>query len=171
MTMDRCGVNEYIDDDYSNSTCDCKYCLGELRKVTITSQVDDDILEFEDDYDGFDFELQWSDTQKPEPKCDCLECRLEEAEDIFLHAITRYDECDCEEPCEVCTCDDGIMIDLEDEIQAAEFCEVLAEDVESAMIEVLYAFETGEPKGDTLKKIDELRDLLYVMECVVVSEE
>ncbi len=138
MTMDRCGVNEYIDDDYSNSTCDCYWCKQreQLRKVLITEQDEEDIT----------FDLVWDDTQKPEHDCECEDCMMQ---------LNSYE---------------GELLDIEDEIQAAEFCEVLADEVERAVIDVLYAFETAEPKEVTLKKINELMDLLQAMEYVVASE-
>lgn len=46
LTMDRCGVNEYyLDDDYSNTTCDCRFCKENKTKRDSTVS-EEDIIEY-----------------------------------------------------------------------------------------------------------------------------
>jgi hypothetical protein len=111
MTMDRNGVNEMLDDDYSNTTCDCKFCKEKKIKQTFTS-----------DYDDFDFALVWDDTQKPEPP---------EFDESIMQLNSfgdeDYEECECD--CHVCKpVDEDMEADLIENLEEDEIIEVISGD-------------------------------------------
>jgi hypothetical protein len=147
MTMDRNGVNEMLDDDYSNTTCDCRFCKEKKLKQTFTS-----------DYDDFDFDLVWDETQKPEPP------EFDEAL-MFLNSYPKK-ECTCEE-CHCC--DQDMLVDFAEEMEEDQIIEVISGDLEDAFISVLYSLQTGQPRQDLVEKIVYLEELLDTLKFIPVK--
>ena len=144
MTMDRNGVNEYLDDDYSNSTCDCKFCRegkGELVKRGPATL--EELLREHD----LDFEIVWDDTQRPEPP---------EFDESIMQLNSFGDE----------DYDEDMEADLIEILEEDEIIEVISGDLEDAFINVLYSLQTGETRQELVEKIVYLEGLLEVLKFI-----
>jgi hypothetical protein len=199
MTMDRNGVNEWLDDDYSNTTCDCKFCKEkkyvkvqmppiDYSKITDTQEPQltwnyANRQFFQDDYDGFDFDLVT--LKEPEPKPNLVEDslvrqifeNLGEISDDYCNASVRYydgddevdpdEECGCD--CEVCTCDQDTLVDFAEQMEEDQIIEIISGDLEDAFINVLYSLQTAQPREDLIRKIVYLEELLETLKFIPVK--